>query len=397
MIVLVSAVSHAVGISGVQRHALNLVRALETCSEIDEVHVAVGPWQAAMQQELARSPGPRLRVHIADSGRGSISRNAWHYSGLPELAARLLVDIVHFTYPVPVNADGLICRSVVTLHDLYPYVIPANFGFPRAYVNRWILWQCLRAVDGIACVSEHTRAELERYMTDAVSEKTVRIYNCVDKPAFGPERCGLEELRDTPFLLCVAQHRRNKNLSFLLRVFDRLRRRRTVDARTKLVLVGISGPETSGLLRHIDRLDLRSNITLLEGLSDEQLQWCFAHCDALLAPSVTEGFGLPVVEGLLIGCRVICSDIAAFREFGYGRSEFVQLGGPAAEDRFAAAVERSLREPKPPVVRFPQLSPETIGREYFAFYESVLNRHWVCTKDNDIKQPTIKPVERRVS
>lgn len=396
MNVLVSAVSHGIGISGVQRHALNLVRALETCPEVDEVHVALGPWQEAMHEELSESTSARLQLHTADAARGALSRNAWHYCDLPELAARLLVDMVHFTYPVPVNAAALICRSVVTLHDLYPYQIPSNFGFPKVVVNRGILWQCLRAVDGIACVSDHTMTELRRYNNATVAEKSVRIYNCVEPPGAANVAGAVEELWEAPFLLCVAQHRRNKNLRFLIRVFERLHKQRRIDARTRLAIVGTAGPETRYLLRQISKSQLSGLIWLFEGLSNNQLQWCFANCDALLAPSITEGFGLPVVEGLQAGCRVVCSDIAAFREFAEGHCRFVRLEGSSAEDRFADAIERSLAEPKPRGVRFPHLSPAAIGRECFSFYESVLNRHWVDTKDHAVKQPALRSAERRV-
>jgi hypothetical protein len=47
------------------------------------------------------------------------------------------------------------CPILLTLHDLYPYEVPSNFGLPKVLFNRFILQQCLRSATSIACVSDH--------------------------------------------------------------------------------------------------------------------------------------------------------------------------------------------------------------------------------------------------
>ena len=63
-------------------------------------------------------------------------RNLWYYNQLPAIVRRLKETVVHFAYPAPVNRHALGCPAVVTLHDLYPYDIPSNFGFPKVLFNR---------------------------------------------------------------------------------------------------------------------------------------------------------------------------------------------------------------------------------------------------------------------
>ncbi len=91
-------------------------------------------------------------------------------------------------------------------------------------------------------------------------------------------------------------------------------------------------------------LGLTNRIHFLEGISDEQLQWFYAHCGALVAPSSTEGFGLPIAEALLAGCRVVCSDIPAFREVGGEHCRFVSLRGNA-EESLADGIVATLADP----------------------------------------------------
>ncbi len=249
MKVLIDAASYASNISGIQRHACNLVRCLLRQQEVSLVHLVIAPWQRKLVQAAGIKPDARLSTHIAEMEPGSLSRNLWHYRKLPELAARLEVDLVHLTYPVPVNAAAFNCPTVVTLHDMYPYEIPMNFGFPKFIFNRLILRQCLRNVDAIACVSDITRLRLEQYSSAAVWQKGVRIYNCVEAQPACATRSPIPEWRGEPFLLCVAQHRRNKNLPLLLRTFDLLLRSGNIDRNMKLIILGITAQDTRKLHR----------------------------------------------------------------------------------------------------------------------------------------------------
>ena len=372
MKILVGAASFAANISGIQRHACNVVRCLLQQPEVSAVHLVIAPWQQKLVQAAGIEPDARLSTHIAEMEPSSLSRNLWHYWNLPELAARLEVDLVHLTYPVPVNAAAFNCPTVVTLHDMYPYEIPKNFGFPKFIFNRLVLKQCLRNVDVIACVSDATRNRLEQYSSAPVWRKAVRIYNCVEAQPHCATQSPLPNWQGEPFLLCVAQHRHNKNLSLLIRTFDRLLRSGHVSPEMKLIILGITAPDTSNIHRLVSTLNLGGSISFLEGLSEPELQWCYTQCEALVAPSLTEGFGLPVAEGLLAGCRIVCSDIPAHREVGDERCRFVALGQDA-EKAFAEAIVEVLKEPKSPPSALPQFSAPVLAKQYISLYRKLVS------------------------
>lgn len=371
MKILVAAASYASNVSGIQRHACNVVRCLLQQREVSFVHFVIAPWQRELVQSAGIKPNVRLSTHIADMSPGSLSRNFWHYRRLPELAARLEVDLVHLTYPVPLNAAAFGCPTVVTLHDMYPYEIPMNFGFPKFIFNRLILKQCLRNVDAIACVSDTTRLRLEQYSSVAVWRKGVRIYNCVEAQPICVSQPSIPNWQGDPFLLCVAQHRHNKNLPMLIRVFDRLLRSGQIDSNMKLVIVGITAQDTRNIYRTVSTLGLCENICFLEGLSEAELQWCYTQCKAVVAPSLTEGFGLPVAEGLLAGCRIVCSDIPAHREVGDGQCRFVALGQDA-EIKLAEAIAGVLKDPKGKPVALPQFSVPILAKQYISLYSRLI-------------------------
>ena len=367
MKVLVAAASFSSSISGIQRHAFNLIRCLLSRPEIREVHAVVAPWQQQLISAAQLPADSRLTIHVAQMNRSPLGRNIWYLRGLPRIAAQLDVDLVHLSYPMPFDAAAFRCPTVVTLHDMYPYEIPMNFGFPKFIFNRLTLKLSLRNADAIACVSEATRSQLRQYMAVSVWRKSIHIPNCVEPDFHNAQASPIPGWKGEPFLLCVAQHRRNKNIPVLIRAFARLLQSGKLSFGAKLLVVGIRGPETRRIDRLVRASDLGSSSHFLEGLSEPELHWCYSHCDALIAPSITEGFGLPVAEGLMAGCRIVCSDIPAHREIAEGRCRLVWLGG-ATVDALSSAIERVLGEPKKQPILLPQFSAAVVAKQYVALY-----------------------------
>jgi glycosyltransferase involved in cell wall biosynthesis len=371
MKIMVVAASSSTDISGIQRHALNLVRCLMRSSEITGVDLIVAPWQTKITETLKDISDPRLIIHFEQMGDGSAGRNLWYYRELPLLVRRFQVDLVHLSYPVPVHATAFGCPTVLSLHDLYPLEVPENFGFPKAWVNRWILQQCLRNVSSIACVSDATLHKVKQYWPGKTEQKAVRIYNCVEPLSASTTSHAHRELINQRFLLSVSQHRKNKNIPLLIRAFHRLLKWPVSVPVTKLVVVGIEGPETQSICSLITHLRLDKHVLLVRGLSENELQWCYGHCEAVVAPSKTEGFGLPIAEALLAGARVVCSDIAAFREIGDPHCRFVDLAH-TNELGLARAIAETINRPSATRISFPQLSAETLSREYVQLYTRLL-------------------------
>lgn len=367
MKVLITAAQFSSDISGVQRHAFNVVRCLLKQPDVSAVYFVFAPWQRQLMQTAGLESMERVITHIAEMDQGLLSRNRWYYHRLPEVVAQVQPDIVHLSYPVPVDASAIPCPIVLTLHDLYPYEIPANFGFPKVIFNRAILQQCLRSVDAIACVSDTTVSRMKQYASRVPGERVLRIYNCVEPEPECAEDSPIPYWGGEPFLLSVSQHRKNKNIPLLIRALHRLLLERRIRPNMKLVVIGIPGPETARIHQLVSELRLEDRVTFLQGLSEPDLQWCYRHCEALAAPSETEGFGLPVAEALLAGCRVVCSDIPAFREIDKEHCRFVALG-VGAEERFADAIVASLEQPSAPPISLPQFSSEVLGTHYVNLY-----------------------------
>jgi len=367
MRIVVAAVSAPEHLNGVSRHAANMVRGLLTRSEISDVHLLVGAWQQPAYIEAIARQDAKLHIHPVGIHRGTISRNLWYYTELPRVAEQLNADIVHLAYPMPVSRADFPCSLAVSLHDLYPFDIPENFGFTKSMLNRRVLRQCLRAVDAIACVSESTRKRLEHWFGKTACEKAVTILNSVEPVSPNAARGPQPLHRGQPFLLCVAQHRRNKNIPLAIRAFEEALRIGALAPESLLAIVGVAGPETKRIRAQIEAARLDPRVLMLSGIRDAELQWCYRNCELLLAPSLLEGFGLPVVEALMAGCRVVCSDIPAFREVGGDTCRYVRLG-EGERAAFVHAIRDARQQPRSLPVAMPWLAASEIAEKYVILY-----------------------------
>jgi glycosyltransferase involved in cell wall biosynthesis len=372
MKVLLAAVSSSSRPDGIIRHTANLAHSIARHANVERVDLVLGAWQLEAITSLLGCKDDRIILSAARARNTSLSRNYWYWKGLPKLAAAFESDVVHMAYPVPIHRAAFSCPTVVTLHDLYPYDIPANFGYPQVFANRMILQQCLRSVDSIACVSDSTMQRLEVDLPTSIVEKAATIYNSVNSGQPMASKSPFGTCHPEPFLLCVAQHRRNKNLPLAIHILRRLIDSADMPHNTRLLIVGTDGPETSSMKRLIRRTGLEANVLLLQGVSDETLNWYYSHCELLIATSTIEGFGLPIVEAMHHRCRVVCSDIPAFHEVGGSYCDYVPLNhDPVAA--FAGAVRAALKDKRFRTADTEPFSSSRVGRAYLNLYNGLLD------------------------
>lgn len=361
--------------TGVCRHAANLAQCLAESNQVTQVTLVVGAWQKAYFESSFNLQSQKINLVSIDIKNSSLSRNTWFLFGLPNLAKSLHPDIVHMSFPLPFYRSFFSCPVVATIHDLYPYECPENFGFPQVLFNQIFLKQCLYNSDGLSCVSKSTLESLRFYFPKIEQDKkTTVISNYVDFSNVTtkfPHKININE--NTSFLLSVAQHRKNKNLHLLIKSYDLLLESGKLKDSTKLIIVGAPGPETENIYTQIKTLSLQENVLIVSAIDDGELRWLYQNCELFVIPSSTEGFCLPLAEALYLSCKVVCSDIPIFKEIGSLNCTYFNLQGKPVEN-ISQAIIQCLEHPRTQEYYATScLSKSNVANEYVKFYYNFVN------------------------
>lgn len=209
-------------------------------------------------------------------------------------------------YNIPVFYRG---RLLVTVHDVLHLARPeyARGMHKRLYV-KGMFASIRRRAGHVLCPSEFTRQEYLRVVGPGHQRIHVTPLG-VDPAWFCSERPQGDE--GTPFLLYVGNIKAHKNLGLLLRAFELVAGRIPHD----LILVGKNRDFRTGddsSLEMIGRSGARVRATGC--LDDGQVRRYVSRCDALIMPSLYEGFGLPPLEAMACGRPVIVSRAASLPE-----------------------------------------------------------------------------------
>ena len=361
--------------TGVCRHAANLAKCLADIDRVSHITLVVGEWQLEYFEQSFNLDSPKIQLVSIDIKNSSLSRNQWFIFGLPKLAHQLRSDIIHLSFPLPLVRQWFKAPVVSTIHDLYPYECPENFGYPQVWFNQTFLRQCVYNSDGLICVSKCTLESLEKYFPQVKKIKqTAVIYNVVDFAGIEPKvprQLGTDS--SNPFLLTVAQHRKNKNLDLLIQAYSTLLHDGRLQPTTRLLLVGSPGPETDHITHLVQTLKLDSQVLFLSGLEDGELRWLYEHASLFVIPSSAEGFCLPLAEALTLSCSAVCSDIPIFREVGSLRCRYFQLEQKVPRHLTDAIATELLHPPAPRPSTDLRFSKETVAQQLFNFYRLFLS------------------------
>ena len=209
---------------------------------------------------------------------------------------------------------------VVTCHDLIAVrsalgeQLHCPVSFTGKLLQRWIL-RSLRRADMVICVSSATREDAERLVSrNTASPKLEVVANGLNYPYRKlPKSEAWSRLKnvlgpDLAFVLHVGSNLPRKNRDGVLRIFARTRNK------WNACLVFAGDPLDSEQLSLAERLQLRERVIQIQEPSEQLLEALYNCAIALLFPSLSEGFGWPIIEAQACGCPVTCSNIPPMPE-----------------------------------------------------------------------------------
>ena len=283
--------------TGVQRYAREIV------SSLDDLIKDGHPFADGLRVTLLMPPDAEcdLDLRCIDVRRcGYASGHIWEQAGLAPNVESKLLSLCN-TGPIAVRPQ------IVCIHDLNTRVYPRSYSPAFRNLYRLLIPLIGRSAKWIATVSAYSAKELIRFGVCRPNKITVIPNGYEHATRWKKQHSALTRSVATPStIVLMGSSIPHKNLGMILEMADRL-----AQIGLKLAVVGDRDATVFGA----DKQHMSAgNVKWLGTISDQELAALLSDSMCLAFPSLTEGFGLPLLEAMAIGCPVITSDRASMPE-----------------------------------------------------------------------------------
>ncbi|MCJ2115962.1 glycosyltransferase [Methylobacterium sp. J-001] len=236
---------------------------------------------------------------------GTFKGQAWEQITLPYSWQGNLLNLCN-------TAPAIKTNQVVCMHDANVFIEGNSYGtaFRLFYENLQPL--LARRVTKITTVSKFSAGQIAQFLSVKLSNISILPNGHEHVHSWNPMLATLAPsmLRQTadgqlrPFILALGSRARHKNLAMLLGIAEQL-------AAMNVDLVIAGGQSNIFASEDFAR---NENVRHLGFVTDHDLAYLFDRALCLVFPSLTEGFGLPALEAMALGCPVISTDRASLPE-----------------------------------------------------------------------------------
>lgn len=313
--------------TGVHRVAAELAHAIAAIAREQDGALDVELWVPHDAVAAARAFALRTRVITP------LVHIPWEQLSIPlRDRSRLLLNLCNIGPVLRGNA-------VTMIHDAQVFLTPQSYSRPFRLWYKTVLPLIARRHRHILTVSDYSRTEIARAEICAANRISV-VHNGVDhvlRVAAEPNIIIRLGLIGKPYVVALASTQSHKNIALLTRTFALAEM-----AQVQLVLVG--GSSLGDFAAH--GIALPPNTTLTGRISDGELRALYERALCVAFPSRTEGFGLPPLEAMLLGCPAIvapcgalpevCGDAALYADPDNAQEWAMLIGRIAMEPNFRA-------------------------------------------------------------
>ncbi|AZO01435.1 glycosyltransferase family 1 protein [Mesorhizobium sp. M9A.F.Ca.ET.002.03.1.2] len=309
--------------TGVQRYAREIVSAL------DALIVGQAPLARDLAVELLVPPGTLDKLPLAAicvRTVGSFGGHAWEQAVLPAYLRGGLLSLCN-TGPLTVR------RQVLCIHDVNTRTCPQSYSLPFRLLYRTLVPALGRTALRIATVSQYSAGELTRY--GVCPAEKVEVVGNGHEHALRWTPCHSQQtlaVAGPGTIVVLGSSIPHKNVGLIIGMHDRL-----AAAGLQVVVVGASTPRVFGSIG--DRTS--PDVIWLGRRSDAELGALLRDSLCLAFPSLVEGFGLPPLEAMALGCPVVMSDRASLPEIG---GDAVLYASPCDENAWFDCFMRLVHE-----------------------------------------------------
>lgn len=335
--------------SGLGNYSRNVINSLGIYFSEHRYFLYVPKANIGIGEKPLFQPSDAMQVRTPPTARDALlGGSAWRSIYMGNQIRRDRLDIYHgLSHELPLNVRRGGAKNVVTIHDLIFLRHPQLYSFfDRLVYQQKYAFAC-RVADRIVAISQATKNDIVQYW--GIDPQKISVINPSCHPDFydyGDQMMlqhGFFVQQEYPlpyqlpdqYVLHIGGMQPRKNLLSLLKAVVRLRPRLSVP------IVALNYPPDSAyadsVAQYIAQNDLRSQVILLDYVAQTHLPALYRCAAAVVYPSIAEGWGYPIVEGLCSRVPVIAAK--GLEEAGGSHTQYID---PDDTEQFAHTLEKVL-------------------------------------------------------
>ena len=235
-------------------------------------------------------------------------------------------------------------KFVCMVHDLIPIEFP-EYARPGGAATHELRMQTVaQLADAVLVNSQATASSFTRW-AQSKGERVPPIHVALLGTEQLPSPSGPTPAESSPSFVCLGTIEPRKNHLLLLHQWRHMAQSLPSDRIPKLKVIGRRGWENEQIVDLLERsASLKPYVEEINNCSDDELALVLKGACALLMPSFSEGYGMPIAEALDAKVPVIASDIEAHRDAGGHVPDFLNpLDGPAWQETILGYAEEGPR------------------------------------------------------
>lgn len=225
-----------------------------------------------------------------------------------------------FSAGSPLVNFGNICpllkrNQFLTIHDMTVFRTPENFSLSFRMFYK-IFFRLLKFKEvKLITISEFSREEIKKILSPKHEPKVIYLgSDHLDRVSADNSIIEKANVKSGKYFLLVGSFSKNKNIDFAIKAF--------LQEKIKDFDLLIVCKSNYSVFQGNNEITERDNIKWVSDINDSQLKALYINAKSLIFPSLYEGFGLPPVEAIALGCDVLISDISIHREICGDRASY---------------------------------------------------------------------------
>lgn len=287
-------------LTGVQRCGREILSALDELLHTREIDR--DRYQFILLSPKPPTPATAYR-HLEIRVRGPIGSHGWEQILLPFRAKKFLLNLKN-TAPV------FHPKMAMFIHDLQVFARPETHSKNLVRLYQWVLPRASKRAGCVLVPSESTSKEVQHWL--GISPQKIKVipegHEHVFREAADGEILSRHNIKSGSYLLAVSSLNPNKNFAAVLRALKL--------AELENLPFVIAGGTNPKVFEGSSIEQLPTGALHVGRVSDGELRSLYENALGFVYPSFYEGFGLPPLEAMALGCPVISSRTSSLPEVG---------------------------------------------------------------------------------